>query len=198
MTNKYSVLAPFGRSRTAPGLAAKRATRFRPTRQDARVFVRTIMIALAIVAAVSACGATVAGRPPPTGNAAVPHGTMADGPGANADTNHPENRALDPSVNVRNLSDAEKGELCDHWIAIFGGYGATYPCENGHMEGPRDRAECVSSSFPSTCAATVGQVESCASALIPSHGCVLRDGPTPPECAPLMELCSYRRPARAP
>jgi hypothetical protein len=172
------------------------------------VFVRTIATVLAPIATVSACGATVAGRPPLSGESTVRQGPTGDEPGVTAPVGNAEHRTAqlelagprvrDPSVNIQDLTDAEKGELCDHWVAIFGGYGTTYPCESGHMEGPLDRAESASSSFPSACAATVGQVERCMSALMPSRGCVLRQGAPPPECAPLLDSCSYRRPARVP
>jgi hypothetical protein len=164
------------------------------------MFVRTIVRVAGSVTMV-ACGAGNPHTSDPSafgGRDANPPDAAADGSigeGRTAPLERAVSRAQDPDAQVQSLTDAEKGDLCDRWVAAFGGYDKAYPCENGHVESPLDRAECVARSFPPTCTVTVGQVERCASALMPSRGCTLQQGVVPPECAPFIESCSYRRPA---
>jgi hypothetical protein len=152
----------------------------------------------ASVSLLLACGADFDNRP-----ASPPAETRSDAPSAppaetTQDASAPVvtfDLGLDPSKSVQQLTDEEKGQLCDRWMGTAGGYNVSYPCDDGrHMETPRDQAECVARSFPPTCTVTVGEIGRCIAALMPSRGCALGSGP-PPECEPLAS-CSYRRRAR--
>ena len=59
---------------------------------------------------------------------------------------------------------AEKISLCDWFVGMVGGYGATATCQDGFIEAPASQAECVST-FPN-CAVTVGAFEACIETIV--------------------------------
>jgi hypothetical protein len=80
---------------------------------------------------------------------------------------------LPASTQLINLTDAQKGQLCDWAVAKFGGYGTPVNCGSGAapiMSYP-DQAACVADA-PGTagtpsCQATVGQMEACLNSISP-------------------------------
>lgn len=71
------------------------------------------------------------------------------------------------------LDDTEKGQLCDWYVALLGGYGASNSCPNfGSIEVYESQAVCVSAGLRFNCPlVTVAQFEECARAEAPSGGC---------------------------
>ena len=59
------------------------------------------------------------------------------------------------------LTTAEKGTVCDWVASLYGGYGKTIDCHNGQTVGSTANQQACIDSVPSTCAATVGDVEDC-------------------------------------
>jgi len=59
---------------------------------------------------------------------------------------------------------ADKASLCDWFVGMVGGYGATATCQDGFIEAPASQAECVST-FPN-CAVTVGAFEACIETIV--------------------------------
>jgi len=84
---------------------------------------------------------------------------------------------VDPGKNIRELTPEEKGELCD-WVAnLFGGYGTSAECPDGsRVRNFSDQAQCIESGFMFACmGVTVGDVERCSIARIPSMQCETPD-----------------------
>lgn len=94
---------------------------------------------------------------------------------------------VDGSKSLADLSDAEKGAICD-WVAnALGGYGQVYACDGSDVSiAKSDRAACVAS-IPPACSATVAQVENCANAIGGDVCQVL----VRPECAPVRH-CNWQ------
>jgi len=90
--------------------------------------------------------------------------------------------AIDPNTPIDNLSDAQKGQLCDWETNELGGYGFTMDCGNSiSIANPKTQAECISTQLKFNCTVTVGQLETCTLAMAPSHGCIAPNA----ECRPL-------------
>ena len=90
--------------------------------------------------------------------------------------------SIDPGKHLSDLSNDERGSLCDWMYGLFGGYGQVIQCTMGTNQNG-DQAECIASAFGSgPCSVTVLQFESCALARAPTKGC---DFPTT-ECRPLL------------
>ena len=93
---------------------------------------------------------------------------------------------LPASEKLNNLTDAEKGQLCDWMASKLGGYGVTCNSDWAFMTYP-DQASCVAdgSSPTSTpnCQATVGQAEACVNSI--SKCTTFTDLKNSPLCAPL-------------
>jgi hypothetical protein len=71
---------------------------------------------------------------------------------------------VEGSKQISATTMAEKINLCDWFVGMVGGYGATPTCQQGFIEAPSDQAECVST-FP-TCAVTVGAFEACIETIV--------------------------------
>ena len=86
-----------------------------------------------------------------------------------------------PSTRVVDLSEADAIKLCD-WVAgRFGGYGEGVTCSDGLTLSARQTRElCVMDyrSTPSTCTATVGDIQTCTN-----------EGVGPPVCATVPQAC---------
>src|SRR6478735_788147 len=84
----------------------------------------------------------------------------------------------DPSKNLLDLTAAEKAALCDWVENANGGYGVTVQCSDGKsIETYADQATCVSRGLHYLCTiVTVGDVQTCTEARVPSRGC---DTPAP-------------------
>lgn len=96
---------------------------------------------------------------------------------------------VDGSRSLANLSDDDKGKLCDWVASAQGGYGRTYVCDGYDVSiAKADRAACVAA-IPAGCSATVAQVESCVRAVTDTgdHCRVL----TRPECA-VVRHCAWK------
>jgi hypothetical protein len=72
---------------------------------------------------------------------------------------------LDRSRTISTLTEAEKGEVCDWFAPMAGGYGAAPTCANWIVAAPPDKATCVGDDFPN-CTATVGQFQDCVVAIL--------------------------------
>lgn len=71
---------------------------------------------------------------------------------------------VDRSKSISTTSEAEKGNLCDWYVAKVGGYGAPKMCAAGPLGAPPTKADCLSK-FPS-CTATVAQFEACIETIV--------------------------------
>jgi hypothetical protein len=90
--------------------------------------------------------------------------------------------AFDPSTPIGNLTQEQKGRLCDWEMNELGGYGFTMDCGNSiSVANPMTQAECISTRLNFSCTVTVGQLETCTLAMAPSHGCIYPNA----ECRPL-------------
>jgi hypothetical protein len=82
---------------------------------------------------------------------------------------------IDPSRKVTDLSDAERGALCDWYASVLGGYGHETSCAGGTtVQNYVDRATCVAMFFKPACHETVEEFETCINAEIPTQFCVLQ------------------------
>jgi hypothetical protein len=93
---------------------------------------------------------------------------------------------LDPTIRLKALTMNQKAILCDWFDGEFGGYGVTNPCPGGgtvaSVANYSNQAQCVSIGLKFQCdGATVGYLEACTVAQLPSLGC---DTPSP-ACDPL-------------
>lgn len=90
----------------------------------------------------------------------------------------------DRSKQITAVTDTEKGALCDWFVGMVGGYGATPTCADGYIEAPPTKDECVST-FPN-CAVTVGQFEDCITKIVDAQeictAAALDPVPTSAEC----------------
>jgi hypothetical protein len=85
----------------------------------------------------------------------------------------PEFPSVDPETNLREVTDDEKAELCDWDAEALGGYGHRTTCSDGStVQNYSDQAQCIAFGFTFSClTVTVGDVERCTMARIPSGGC---------------------------
>ena len=74
------------------------------------------------------------------------------------------NPNVEASKQISATTAAEKTSLCDWFVGMIGGYGATKTCADGFIEAPATQAECVST-FP-TCTVTVGTFEACIDTIV--------------------------------
>ncbi|HYJ10055.1 MAG TPA: hypothetical protein VEX18_13625, partial [Polyangiaceae bacterium] len=121
-----------------------------------------------------------------SGGAAADGDSGADEGGSNATGGTggiPDLPSVDPETNLRDLTDDEKAELCDWDAETLGGYGKRTTCSDGStVQNYTDQAQCISFGFTFSClTVTVGDVERCTIARIPSGGC---DSPSA-ECGAL-------------
>ena len=114
-------------------------------------------------------------------------GSLPDsGGGGLADTGK-SSSGLPGGKRLIDLTDTEKGQLCDWMVGFSGGYGHTADCGTGMpiLNYP-DRAACVKDSSSATatpnCAATVKQLEDCLNVA----GACLEAAAAAPVCAPVM------------
>jgi hypothetical protein len=85
---------------------------------------------------------------------------------------------IDPNRKLADLTRTERGDLCDWWQNMLGGYNMMFTCTGGSsVATAKDQEECAGSPWPSTCTATVAELELCVRTQAPSHGCN-----RPPEC----------------
>lgn len=81
---------------------------------------------------------------------------------------------VDGSKRLDALTTDEKKKVCDSEAQHFGGYGKTIDCGGGNTLSAEDSQAACLESWPTTCAATVAQLEkctndqSCTGALIPA------------------------------
>ena len=107
---------------------------------------------------------TTADAPAPTTDA------QGDSGGGRADVELPP---IDPSVDMMNLTDAQRRQLCDWKNAQLGGYGLTTDCGGGNKaQMDENQEKCLTSGLVTRCPVTVRQFETCVLAQAPSHGCV--------------------------
>jgi hypothetical protein len=101
------------------------------------------------------------------------------GTGANGGASNPPD--LDPNADIAALTDEQKGELCDWYVSLYGGYGVTTQCGGGSStRTPDTRDQCVGlTTFP--CPVTVAEYEACNISEVPSGGCNSSD----PSCDPV-------------
>ena len=99
---------------------------------------------------------------------------------------------IDRMAPFTSLSPSQLGELCDWSNAQLGGYGRMETCKGGNTVSTLPSHDvCVAHPPPSTCPATVGQVEDCVTALAPKSSslCALASS-FPPACAALRPSCA--------
>ena len=58
---------------------------------------------------------------------------------------------------ISELTAAEKGELCDWYAGLFGGYGHMTECGASSVQVYTSQAVCIANAFPNDCVATVAQ-----------------------------------------
>lgn len=77
------------------------------------------------------------------------------------------------ATRITALDSAQKATLCDWYVGLLGGYGASNPCSNfGSIEVYKDQAVCVAAGLKFDCPlVTVAQLEECTKAQAPSGGC---------------------------
>jgi hypothetical protein len=76
------------------------------------------------------------------------------------------------TADVRTLSDADKGLLCDWANETLGGYGLATECAPGiSVSNNPNQAACVATRFNYQCKVTVQEVRDCTLAQAPNHGC---------------------------
>jgi hypothetical protein len=113
----------------------------------------------------AACGSG-GGLPDPSGGADGGTSSTA-GPEAGTST-LPSSSGLPPSEKLVNLTDAQRGQLCDWVVTKFSDYGTRVDCTSDLFTYP-DQASCVADSPSSTstpdCGATVAQMETCIKSL---------------------------------
>jgi hypothetical protein len=123
-----------------------------------RAFLLTVAFALTTAVAGSGCGGADSMTPDP-------------GPSS----------GIGASTRIVDLTDAQGTALCD-WVAgRFGGYGHGVTCTDGTTLSARQTRELCMTDYlnaPSTCTATVGDVESCTN-----------DGVGPPTCSSVPASC---------
>ena len=129
-------------------------------------------------------GGSAAGRGGSAGSSAGKGGTGGDAAGKGGSGGGVSGAPnVDPSTDVKDLSQAEKGELCDWSQGLRGGYGVVSDCGNQMMRKTYDsQAQCAAIEFMGDCDLSVGEWEACQEALVPSHACDL-----PPECEVVTE-----------
>jgi len=125
-----------------------------------------VSLGLALVAlGLAACGSG-GGLPGASGGADSGTNSTA-GPEAGAST-LPSSSGLPPSEKLVNLTDAQRGQLCDWVVTKFSDYGTRVDCTSDLFTYP-DQASCVADSPSSTstpdCGATVAQMETCINSL---------------------------------
>lgn len=81
--------------------------------------------------------------------------------------------ALDPSADIRTLSDGALAQFCDWINETLGGYGRVSDCGGNTVQVDADQAACVSAGFHPRCAVSVAQYQTCVLAQVPSMGCNL-------------------------
>jgi hypothetical protein len=81
--------------------------------------------------------------------------------------------ALDPSADVRTLSDGALAQFCDWVNETLGGYGRVANCGGNTVQVDIDQAACVRAGFHLRCAVSVAQYQTCVLAQVPSMGCNL-------------------------
>ena len=81
--------------------------------------------------------------------------------------------ALDPSADIRTLSDGALAQFCDWINETLGGYGRVSNCGGNTVQVDADQAACVSAGFHPRCAVSVAQYQTCVLAQVPSMGCNL-------------------------
>jgi hypothetical protein len=100
-------------------------------------------------------------------------GTTDDGGlSGNKDGSAAATSGVTGSKTIGGLSAADKKAICDWTASLYGGYGGEVQCDEGSgftltITGPQDLTECLAqaAAVPSTCKATVAQVETCTRAL---------------------------------
>jgi len=91
---------------------------------------------------------------------------------------------LDQSKKAGALTSTEKKQFCDWHAGINGGYGRSEQCDGGiNVSGPKSQSDCVGRMPPSSCQATIAQMEACVK-LDAADPCSLAMFKAP-ECAPL-------------
>ena len=113
-------------------------------------------------------------------------GSGGDTSGLRGSSGLPGTSGLPASEKLNNLTDAEKGQLCDWMASKLGGYGVTCNPDWAFMTYP-DQASCVADGSSPTntpnCQATVGQAEACVNSI--SKCTTFTDLKNSPLCAPL-------------
>jgi hypothetical protein len=108
----------------------------------------------------------------------VSSGGSAGGGGSGGKGGVPGAPPVDPTKDVGELTDAEKGALCDWSVQILGGYGHETDCGNNiFVRTHASQAVCLLIEFPADCGLTVLEWELCADARVETNGCDF-----PPEC----------------
>ena len=84
--------------------------------------------------------------------------------------------SVPPETLVQDLDDAQKAEICDWMVGLFGGYDVTTECPVGSVKTYTNQEQCVMAGLSFTCKTlTVGELEACRLSEVPSGGCDLSD-----------------------
>lgn len=86
---------------------------------------------------------------------------------------------VDSSKQVSAVSEADKGSLCDWFVGMVGGYGATSACADADLEAPPSKTDCMDT-FP-TCDVTIALLEDCISRLVAAQNACTQEAITAAE-----------------
>jgi len=93
---------------------------------------------------------------------------------------------VDSNKQVSATTSAEKISLCDWFVGMVGGYGASPTCSDGFLEAPASQAECVSD-FP-VCAVTVGNFEACIRTIVSAQATCTSASLTAAQSDPICQM----------
>lgn len=110
-------------------------------------------------------------------------GSSGSAAGSGGSANVPEPPDVDGATPLEELTDAEKGALCDWGQGLLGGYDTVNDCGNQVMLRTYiNQGACMMFEFPEGCGLTAADWIACAAALAPSKGCEFPD-----VCLPQLE-----------
>ncbi len=129
----------------------------------------------------AACGSSDSSSTGPTGTSTGSSTGTGSGTGGTGGSKGDAGSAvppIDPNKMAVDLTDAEKGELCDWMAALWGGYGHETPCSSGFgsVAMYKDQATCKGE-FTPNCVMTVAEFEMCQMAYLPLDACITPDAP---------------------
>jgi hypothetical protein len=168
-------------ARSSAGIGAKSARRQRAPLDDARCSAPhcrgmkiTWLFAFSVISiSVAQVGCSSSDSSP--GGSAGATGSAGNSAGSGGNSGASTSSDFPPltlDADIRTLSDADKGKLCDWMNAKLGGYGLATHCTPAiNVSNDDNQAQCVATFFRAQCKITPAQVEACILDEAPSHAC---------------------------